>query len=194
MTTRIGQHHVVKREIVLSEEEIDAHRDAAITLLRRKDEAEAERKAANEQARNRINGMKASLNVLLTAIDTGTEEREMTVVWRKMTDGEGAELTEVSTGRVVDRRPLEPHERQVDIEDRIRELAKEGRRAEGEGADNGEGDPGGSVESLEADGAASSHDGGGSGGHTPPENDPRPAEGSTEGLTNDAPAPKEDAP
>lgn len=121
MTTKIGVMHVVTQKVTLEDHEIERHSRAVVVLIERRDKAEEERKRVNKEGKKRVDGMTAEINRLVEAVNTGAEERELTVVWRRMTDGDGAELVEASTGRVVDRRALEPWERQLDIRDVVKE-------------------------------------------------------------------------
>lgn len=117
-TTILEQRFTVKREVVLSEEEIDAYRDEALALVKRRLDAETEKKAASSLAKKRIDGISAHIETKMRAIETGKEEREITVWWERMEDGEGAMLVD-SAGRVYERRPLDEHEKQRSIFDVI---------------------------------------------------------------------------
>lgn len=121
MTSRLGIEHVTTREIPLSDEDITKYQREMAALYERREKAEIEIKQSKKLAKQRVDGMSERLSSLAVAISTKKEKRETVVVWRTCDDDPGiAELVEVRGGNVLERRPLDPDERQRSIDDYIK--------------------------------------------------------------------------
>lgn len=102
------------------------------------DEVESARKAADKEAKGKLERIEAESKELANNIRTGREYRDIEVREVKNTDTLTMDLVRVDTGEVVESRPLRADELQVGLFDLNQRREKGKKRGGGEGGGIGE--------------------------------------------------------